>query len=156
LVKHHLAQKSIGQSIGQTSFGPKVNWSNIIWPKSQLLKHHLAKKSMGQTSFGQRVNLSNIIWPKSQLVNIIWLYVNWSNTIWPKSQLDKHHLAKMSIWLNIVWPKSQLDKHHLAQKSIGQTSFGQKSNGEISFGQKSQLVNRHLAKYNWSHPFYQK
>jgi len=44
-----LAEKTIDQisfgrkSIGQISFGQKVNWSNIIWPKSQLVKYHLDK-----------------------------------------------------------------------------------------------------------------
>jgi len=35
----HLTEKTIGQ----ISFGQKVNWSNIIWPKSQLVKYHLDK-----------------------------------------------------------------------------------------------------------------
>ncbi len=45
------------------SFGQKVNWLNVIWPKDNWL---------------------NVIWLEGNWLNIIWPKVNWLNIIWPK------------------------------------------------------------------------
>jgi hypothetical protein len=99
-VKHHLAQKSIGQ----TPFSQRVNLSNIIWPKSQLdkhhlaesqlVKHHLAKKSIGQTIVGQKSITQTTFSKKSNGQTSFGQRVNWSNIFWPKSQFVKYNLAK--------------------------------------------------------------